>query len=42
MTQWGWNYLTRRQGARLITGEAEPVWMQLPIEHEKTAHKVDV
>ena len=49
MTQWGWNYLTRRQGARLITGEAAPVWMQLPIEHEKTAHankevahKVDV
>jgi len=42
MTQWGWNYLTRRQGARLITGEAEPVWMQLPIEHEKTVHKVDV
>ena len=23
MTQWGWNYLTRRQGARLITGERE-------------------
>lgn len=48
MTQWGWNYLTRRQGARLITGEAAPVWMQLPIEHEKTtragknmAHKID-
>ena len=38
MTQWGWNYLTRRQGARLITGEAAPVWMQLPIGHEKTAH----
>ncbi len=32
MTQWGWNYLTRRQGARLITGEAAPVWMQLPVE----------
>ena len=31
MTQWGWNYLTRRQGARLITGEGEPVWQQLPL-----------
>jgi len=31
MTQWGWMYLTRRQGARLITGEAEPVWLQLPL-----------
>ena len=31
MTQWGWNYLTRRQGARLITGEGEPVWRQLPL-----------
>ena len=31
MTQWGWNYVTRRQGARLITGEAEPVWQQLPL-----------
>ncbi len=41
MTQWGWNYLTRRQGARLITGEAAPVWMQLPIEHEKAAEKVE-
>jgi NADH:ubiquinone reductase (H+-translocating) len=30
MTQWGWNYLTRRQGARLITGETIPVWRQLP------------
>jgi NADH:ubiquinone reductase (H+-translocating) len=30
MTQWGWNYLTRRQGARLITGESTPVWRQLP------------
>jgi NADH dehydrogenase len=38
MSQWAWNYLTRRQGARLITGEAEPVWLQLPIapvEHEE-------
>jgi NADH dehydrogenase len=37
MSQWAWNYLTRRQGARLITGEAQPVWMQLPltaIEHK--------
>jgi NADH dehydrogenase len=31
MTQWGWNYVTRRQGARLITGEGEPVWQQLPL-----------
>jgi NADH dehydrogenase len=31
MTQWGWNYVTRRQGARLITGETEPVWQQLPL-----------
>ncbi|MBP6787441.1 MAG: NAD(P)/FAD-dependent oxidoreductase [Candidatus Promineofilum sp.] len=31
MTQWGWNYVTRRQGARLITGEGEPVWRQLPL-----------
>jgi NADH dehydrogenase len=42
MTQWGWNYFTRRQGARLITGEAAPVWMQLPIEHEKTVEKADL
>jgi NADH dehydrogenase len=34
MTQWGWNYLTRRQGARLITGEAAPVWMQLPVRRD--------
>jgi NADH dehydrogenase len=39
MTQWGFNYLTRRQGARLITGEATPVWMQLPIEREAMAEK---
>ncbi len=31
MTQWGWNYVTRKRGARLITGEAEPVWLQLPL-----------
>jgi NADH dehydrogenase len=30
LTQWGWNYITRRQGARLITGESKPVWRQLP------------
>ncbi len=35
MTQWGWNYLTRRQGARLITGEAEPVWSQLPLNADR-------
>jgi len=34
MVQWGWNYFTRRQGARLITGEASPVWMQLPVRHD--------
>ncbi len=31
MGQWAWNYLTRRQGARLITGEAKPVWTELPV-----------
>jgi len=31
MTQWAWNYVTRRQNARLITGETQPVWMQLPL-----------
>jgi NADH dehydrogenase len=25
MTQWGWNYLTRGRGARLITGEPSSV-----------------
>ena len=35
MTQWAWNYFTRRQGARLITGEAEPVWSQLPLAGER-------
>jgi NADH dehydrogenase len=42
MTQWGWNYLTRRQGARLITGESSPVWMQLPVEREATVEKARV
>ena len=42
MTQWGFNYLTRRQGARLITGEAAPVWMQLPIEREATIETAEV
>ena len=42
MTQWGWNYLTRRQGARLITGEAAPVWMQLPITHDAAGEKAEV
>ncbi len=42
MTQWGWNYLTRRQGARLITGEATPVWMQLPVTHDAPVEKVKV
>ena len=45
LTQWGWNYLTRRQGARLITGEATPVWMQLPVapaEREAAVEKADV
>ncbi len=42
MTQWGWNYLTRRQGARLITGEAAPVWMQLPVAHHAPVEKAEV
>lgn len=42
MTQWAWSYLTRRQGARLITGEAHPVWMDLPIEHVHLPEKVEV
>ena len=41
MTQWGWNYFTRRQGARLITGEAAPVWLQLPIEREAAVEKAE-
>lgn len=42
MTQWGWNYFTRRQGARLITGESAPVWMQLPIDREAVVEKAEV
>lgn len=42
MTQWGWNYFTRRQGARLITGEATPVWLQMPIDREAAVEKVEV
>jgi NADH dehydrogenase len=42
MTQWGWNYLTRRQGARLITGEVEPVWRELPIERETEVEALNV
>ena len=42
MTQWGWNYVTRRQGARLITGETAPVWLQLPIEREAAVEKAEL
>jgi len=40
MGQWGWNYLTRRQGARLITGETRPVWLQLPLSAERDGEPV--
>lgn len=42
MTQWGWNYFTRRQGARLITGEAAPLWPQLPGERQAASRKAAV
>jgi NADH dehydrogenase len=32
MTQWGLYYLTRRQGARLITDETGPVWRRLVLD----------
>ena len=42
MAQWGWNYLTKRQGARLITGESQPVWRQLPLVGERAAEAAPV
>lgn len=42
MSQWAWNYLTRRQGARLITGEAKPVWKQLPVIPSESRAPVEV
>lgn len=39
MTQWAWNYATRRQSARIITGEAHPVWLDLPIGHVHSTRK---
>lgn len=42
MTQWAWNYLTRRQGARLITGQTTSVWPQLPVERVAAMEKAEV
>jgi len=42
MTQWAWNYMTRRQSARLITGEERPVWLDLPIERTRMSEKAEI
>lgn len=36
MLQWGWNYFTRRRGARLITGEAS--LLQVEVDEDGTFH----
>lgn len=36
MLQWGWNYFTRRRGARLITGEAS--LLQVDVDGDGTFH----